>query len=101
MDDALIRVADIEQSDAGSGTGGAGFGDEGGAAGHRRHIAAAGKGIDDMVHRRKGPRRIGNGAPGGGEAGERRSAGAFVEEDAVDGDDRRAAGRLRDGVAIP
>ena len=101
MGNALVGVVHVEQGDARCVAGGAGFGDEGIAARHQRAISAAGAGVDDMVHHCKHARRIDNRTTRLRHRLQRRRAGAFVEEDAVDGDQCAAPAQIGHDMGVP
>ena len=64
-------------------------------------IAATGAGIDDMIHHRKDPRRIGDGPPGLLHRPQRRRAGTFMQENAVDRDQGMTAAKIGNAMGIP
>ena len=101
MDDALQRVAHIEDTDA-CGLGcRAGLEDERRTARHPRRIAATGRGVDDVVHGAEDPRRVENGATRLRQTLECDRTGALVQEYAVYRDQRRPVAELADDMWVP
>jgi hypothetical protein len=99
--DALLRVAHVEQPDAGLERGLASLDDEGLAPGHPRVVAAAGKGIDDVVHRAEHPARIEHPSAAGAQALQGDGAGPLVQERAVDRYQRGPVAEVAHDVQVP
>ena len=105
MDDALVRIVDIEQPDARGGGCGARLPDEVTAVRHQRRVTATRPGVDDVVDGAEHLRRLAHRTAAFAQALQRHRAGAFVQEDPVDGEQRFRAGltavRGRDKVLAP
>jgi hypothetical protein len=99
--DALVRVADVEQPDPCLERGFARLGDEGAAARHARVVAAAGEGVDDVVHGAEDATGVGDPAAGLPQALQRDGPGALVQQHAVDGEQRRLAGGVQHDMLLP
>ena len=101
MRDPLIGVIDVEQRDPRVVTRRARLGDERAPPRHRRRVAAPGSRIDDMVHHREHPRRIGDRTPRRRHAFQRRRAGALVQEHPVDGDQGVSTAQIGHDMRVP
>jgi hypothetical protein len=90
MHDALVAVGDVEQTNAGLARRGPCAGDEFAAARHQRLIGASRSRIDDVVDRAERPSGPADRAAALPQSFERDRPGAFVQEDAIDRNPRRA-----------
>ena len=100
VDDALCRVADIENADPRRRAGLAGCCQKSLAAGHQRPRSPR-RGVDDMVDHREHPGGIGHRSPGLRQRLQRDRPHALVKEDAVDGDQRLAVAKVGDDMRVP
>src|SRR5690606_1443651 len=84
--DALARIADVEQGDAGARAFLAEGADEIGARRHDGFVSAARESVDDVVHDAEHALNTAHAAPAIAQAAQRHSARALVQENAVDGE---------------
>ena len=99
--DALARVAQVEQGNAGLLCRCPGGLDKSPTARHQGFIAAAWKGIDDVIHGAEHPFRGAHLAAFGEHVLQGNGAGALVQEYAVDGQQAFAAAQALHLVQLP
>ena len=101
MHDALVGVPHIDEVDAGRMRRVASLGDEGLPPRHHRLVASPGARIDDVIDHCEHARGIGDAPPRLAKRVQRHRAGPLVQEDAVDRDQRSAAGQAGDDMLLP
>ena len=101
MHDALVRIADIEQSDAGGHRRPPRRDDEFASTRHDRVITAARQRVDDVVHGAEHLGRFPDRPPARLEALQRDAACALVEEDAIDVEQCRSASQIGNRMLRP
>jgi len=101
VNDALPRVVEVEETDAGGGGSLAHRGDEDVRAGAARPLEAPRQGLDGVIDDPVHQRRVRGPAAGLREPGQQRRPHALVQEDAVDVQQRLPAAEVRDLVHVP
>ena len=101
MDDALQRIANIEQAYPGLTRGLPGFEDELRTPWHQGRIAPPRQGVDDVIHGTEHPTGVEQGPPAVAQALQGHRPRPLVQEDAIDRDQGHAAAEVADHMRIP